>query len=156
MFGPLGAASFMDYELNKSLLHLLHSAQQKAEVIFSHAPGKVELTPRQFVVMATIARNEGLSQTDIVNATGIDRSTLADIVKRLLRKGVLVRKRTKEDARAYAVRLTAHGQTLLAQTNNQVRHTEKQLMAMLPPQARSIVLSALLQLSRSPTETDQS
>ncbi|MFZ1102753.1 MAG: helix-turn-helix domain-containing protein, partial [Hyphomicrobiaceae bacterium] len=41
-----------------------------------------------------------------MNRTGIDRSTLADIVRRLTRKGLLQRCRTNEDARAYAVRLT--------------------------------------------------
>ena len=42
------------------------------------------LTPRQFAVLMTIAEEEGLTQTDLVDRTGIDRSTLADIVARLL------------------------------------------------------------------------
>jgi DNA-binding MarR family transcriptional regulator len=49
--------------------------------------------------------NEGLSQTGIVARTGIDRSTLADLVRRLQRKGLLQRRRTKDDARAYAVKM---------------------------------------------------
>jgi hypothetical protein len=39
---------------------------------------KSDLTPRQFVVLTVIAENEGCSQTDIVDATGIDRSTIAE------------------------------------------------------------------------------
>ncbi len=56
-------------------------------------------------MLARVAGNEGLSQTDIVNLTGIDRSTLADIVRRLVKKGLLQRRRTKQDARAAAQRL---------------------------------------------------
>jgi DNA-binding MarR family transcriptional regulator len=42
-----------------------------------------DLTPRQLAVLVTVANNEGLSQTGLVDRTGIDRSTLADIVRRL-------------------------------------------------------------------------
>ena len=59
-----------------------------------------DLTPRQLAVLVTVAQNEGLSQTGLVDRTGIDRSTLADIVRRMQRKGLLQRRRTKEDARA--------------------------------------------------------
>jgi DNA-binding MarR family transcriptional regulator len=64
------------------------------------------LTVPQLAVLVTVVENEGLSQTDLVERTGIDRSTLADIVKRLKGKGQLPRKRTKEDTRTYAVKLT--------------------------------------------------
>jgi DNA-binding MarR family transcriptional regulator len=64
-------------------------------------------------VLTTVAENAGLSQTGIVDKTGIDRSTLADIVRRLSKKGLLQRRRTKADARAYAVRLTDEGEELL-------------------------------------------
>ena len=72
-----------------------------------------DLTPRQLAVLVTVANNEGLSQTGLVDRTGIDRSTLADIVRRLQRKGLLQRRRTKEDARAYAVKLTDEGRRVL-------------------------------------------
>ena len=42
------------------------------------------LTPRQLVVvLITVADNAGLSQTGIVQRTGVDRATLPDIVRRL-------------------------------------------------------------------------
>ena len=75
--------------------------------------GVGDLTPRQFAVLVTVSQNEGLSQTHLVERTGIDRSTLADIVRRMLKKGLLQRRRTKEDARAYAVKLTEEGWRVL-------------------------------------------
>ena len=44
-----------------------------------------------------------------MDRTGIDRSTLADIVARLLARGLIQRKRAKEDGRAYAIKLTPQG-----------------------------------------------
>ncbi|MEQ1711924.1 MAG: MarR family transcriptional regulator, partial [Hyphomicrobium sp.] len=54
--------------------------------------GAADLTPRQYAVLITVAQNEGLSQTNLVDKTGIDRSTLADIVRRMLKKGLLQRR----------------------------------------------------------------
>ena len=53
--------------------------------------------------------NDGKSQTELVKITGIDRSTLADLVARLMAQGYVQRRRTKEDARTNSVRLTPHG-----------------------------------------------
>jgi DNA-binding MarR family transcriptional regulator len=106
-------ASKTSGKLDRSPVHLLHRASQAVEEIFQAEIGDSDLTPRQLAVLATVAGNEGSSQTDIVNLTGIDRSTLADIVSRLVKKGLLQRRRTKQDARAYAVKLTEEGQRVL-------------------------------------------
>jgi DNA-binding MarR family transcriptional regulator len=59
-----------------SLVHLLHLASMKADRIFEETAGR-DLTPRQFQLLAAVARTPGLSQTAIVEQTGIDRSTTA-------------------------------------------------------------------------------
>ena len=96
-------------KLDRSPIHLLHRAGQCAGDIFQEKLGPTDLTPRQFAVLVTVAQNEGLSQTNLVEKTGIDRSTLADIVRRMLKKNLLQRRRTREDARAYSVKVTEEG-----------------------------------------------
>jgi DNA-binding MarR family transcriptional regulator len=87
--------------LRRSPAHLLHRAGQCAGEIFHAEIRKGDLTRRQLAVLVTVAQTDGLSQTEIVERTGIDRSTLAALVKRLQKKGLLQRRRTKEDARAF-------------------------------------------------------
>ncbi|NJO34846.1 MAG: MarR family transcriptional regulator [Rhodospirillales bacterium] len=82
-----------------SALHLLHRAGQCADELFAAQTGPIDLTPRQYEVMRVVARTDDLSQTSLVEATGIDRSTLADMIARMIDKGHLSRSRTKEDAR---------------------------------------------------------
>jgi DNA-binding MarR family transcriptional regulator len=55
--------------------------------------GDGDLAPRQHAVLVAVSQNEGLSQTNLVEKTGVDRSTLADIVRRMLKKGLLQRRR---------------------------------------------------------------
>ena len=119
-----------------SALHLLHRAGQCAGEIFQAEMGGGDLTPRQYAVLVSVSQNEGLSQTDLVEKTGIDRSTLADIVRRLLKKGLLQRRRTKDDARAYAVKLTEEGQRVLKSAEPMARKVDDRILAALPGQQR--------------------
>lgn len=74
-----------------------------------------DTSQRQITIMRAIAESSTApSQTDLVERTGIDRSTLAEIMRRLIKKGWVTRRCTKEDARAYAVRLTDEGTKALA------------------------------------------
>jgi DNA-binding MarR family transcriptional regulator len=71
-----------------------------------------DITESQYEVLSAVETYAPCSQTDLVMATGIDRSTLADVVRRLVKRGLLKRRRTKADARMYAVDLTPEGRKL--------------------------------------------
>lgn len=126
-----------------SALVLLHRAGQCADELFVHSIGTSNLTPRQFAVMAAIASSEEPSQTTLVNQTGVDRSTMADIVRRLTLRGLVQRRRTKRDARRYIVRLTAKGEEALQLGESGARRTDERLLNSLPPPQRTLFIRAL-------------
>ena len=103
--------------LDTSALHLLHRAGQCAEVLFTNETAKAESDAPPVRHPRVRGQNPDISQTGLVEQTGVDRSTLADVVRRLVKKGLLQRKRTRRDARMYAVRLTAKGQNHPEQCN---------------------------------------
>jgi DNA-binding MarR family transcriptional regulator len=103
-----------------------------------------DLTPRQLAVLTTVAQNEGVSQTRLVDRTGIDRSTLADIVRRMQRKGLLQRRRTKEDARAYAVKLTDEGRRLHRLAEPLAKRVDDRILEALPARQREQFVDDLL------------
>lgn len=129
--------------LEDSPIHLLHRAGQCAGDIFQSKMGDSDLTPRQYAVLITVANNEGLSQTHLVEKTGIDRSTLADIVRRMLKKGLLQRRRTREDARAYAVKLTEEGWRVLRAVEPIARNVDETIVATLSGDDRSRLIEIL-------------
>jgi DNA-binding MarR family transcriptional regulator len=122
--------------LHRSPIHLLHRAGQCAGDVFHAEMREGDLTPRQLAVLVTVAQNEGLSQTGLVDRTGIDRSTLADIVRRMQRKGLLHRRRTKEDARAYAVKLTDEGRRVLRSAEPTSKRVDDRILEALPSKQR--------------------
>jgi len=129
--------------LTHSPIHLLHRASQAVENAFASTVEIESLTPRQLAVLTTIAQHEGLSQTDIVEHTRIDRSTLADIVRRLQKKGLLQRRRTKEDARAYAVKLTEEGRRVLRTVGPLAERVDRRALDALPAKRRDEFMRAL-------------
>ena len=79
------------FELSESPGHLLHRAQQFAAERFAKSMAGAKLTQRQFAVLHATAKKEGLTQTDLVKATGIDRSTLAELVARMVKNGLTLK-----------------------------------------------------------------
>ena len=134
-----GSASWLD----RSPTHLVHRLAQCADNIFDTQTKEHDLTPRQVAVLTTVAENEGLSQTGIVDRTGIDRSTLADLVRRLKGRGLLERRRTKEDARAYAVKLTDQGRRVLRTIEPLAKKVDEHVLAVLPAKDRQNFISTL-------------
>jgi DNA-binding MarR family transcriptional regulator len=127
----------------RSPLHLLHRAGQRVDGLFVRHAGDTDLTPRQFVVLVAVSAADGLSQTAIVQATGIDRSSIAELVRRLVSMGYLQRRRSKRDARFYAVRLTPTGRDVLASGKRAARAANEELLALVAAHQRPAFLSAL-------------
>ena len=134
-------------QLSRSLSHLLKRAVQYSIHLYMSETGKSGLTHRQFTVLLAADAHEGRSQTELVKMTGIDRSTLADLVARLMAQGYLQRRRTKDDARTNAIRLTPIGKKMLKQAQSGAEEVDRQLLAVLPNADRKMVLDSLVSLA---------
>ncbi len=130
-------------KLEKSPYHLLKRAAQHAANIYMSDVGKRGLTQRQYTVLTAVEAGDGMSQTDLVNLTGIDRSTLADMISRLVSQGYLQRKRSKEDARTNIVRLSAAGRKALASAQPGAADVDKQILAAIPAGKRKEFIQML-------------
>jgi len=134
-------------KLEKSAYHLVRRAGQYGADIYAVHKKSKDLTPRQFAVLLTVAQNESISQIGLVDKTGIDRSTLADLVKRLVDRGLLQRRRTKEDARANALRISANGRRALNASQTAAAHADAGILAALPTDRRKGFLQDLEMIS---------
>lgn len=131
------------YDLKSSPVHLLRRCSQYAADLFDVETKGSDLTPRQLTVLIAVDANDGASQTTLVAATGIDRSTLADMIARMIQRDLLTRKRTEADARANAVRLTARGRRALNTSLTALKKTETKLLAKISATKRADFLKTL-------------
>jgi DNA-binding MarR family transcriptional regulator len=126
----------------------LHRATQVAETAYTTESQQIDLTSRQLVVLMSVGALAGPSQTAVVEHSGIDRSTLADIVRRLLKKKLIARSRDKADARAYVLHLTEDGQRLVGRANRALATAEASLKGHLSPREYESLLVALGKLAQ--------
>jgi DNA-binding MarR family transcriptional regulator len=147
--GQASKSEALRFDLAASPGHLLHRAQQFASERFSEATGGVELTQRQFAVLCAVHDEEGLTQTQLVQATGIDRSTLAELVSRMASKGLLLREKAPGDGRANAVRFTDEGRALYKTAIDGARAADDAILSALPKNKRASFAEALARISRA-------
>jgi len=139
------------YRLATSASHLLHRAEQLAADRFTQLVG-VNITLRQFAVLVAIAESPGLSQNDLVRATGIDRSTLADMMNRMQKRGWIERTVSRADARAHSVHLAAAGSAILAASTQHARAADAAILDLLARTKRKSFLNTLVKLAKISAE----
>lgn len=135
------------FALVSSPIHLLHRAQQVAADYFAARLKKNGLTVRQFVVLCAIDNHPGGTQTDLVEITGIDRSTLADLIHRLQDRGLLARNRASGDARANSVTLTPAGLKAWREAIPEAQAADEAILAILHKGKRKALIATLHDVS---------
>jgi DNA-binding MarR family transcriptional regulator len=115
---------------------------------FAATVGKAGVTPGWFGLMVIVANNEGLSQTRLARALGIDGSTMVAMIDRLEENGWLQRRRSEVDRRSHALYLTEAGNELLAQLMPQVEAHEAELAAGLSADDKQNLLGLLAKIAQ--------
>lgn len=139
-----------DFLLQDSLSHLLHRAQQMAATQSASALRKAGVTLRQFSVLAAASQEDQPSQSRLVELTGIDRSTLADMLQRMETSGLIERTKSSDDGRAKSVSLTEDGASALAAAAPAVRSADDLLINTLAKNRRTSFMDLLNTLIDGP------
>jgi len=147
---PKAAASKANmFKLTESPSHLLRRAEQFAAEMFVTSDLRDGVTLRQSVLLAAIAESEGASQSDLVRMTGVDRSTLAEMMARMESRGLIARAAARDDGRAKSVRLTAQGRRRLDDALPAMRQVDRALLAAIPSANRSLFRALLVSLAEA-------
>jgi DNA-binding MarR family transcriptional regulator len=135
------------FDLSESPSHLIRRCAQYFGDLYAHEAGTSDLTKQQYTLLSALEHNDGVSQTALVDITGIDRSTLAEMVRRMLDKGLLSRERTEEDQRANAVAISNSGRKALRTARAASERAEKALLEALPLAERPRFVRLLAQIA---------
>ncbi|ALG71953.1 transcriptional regulator [Azospirillum thiophilum] len=137
--GPL--PELVGYNLRKAQVAVFQS--------FQTAVAPHDITPGQFGVLIMIRENEGLSQSDLGTAVGIDRSTMVAVIDRLESRGLVVRAPSPNDRRSYALRLSPEGQSLMDDLIPRVQAHDQGMVKDLSPEEQVQFIDFLRRVSRA-------
>jgi DNA-binding MarR family transcriptional regulator len=122
----------------------LRQAQAASFRHLDRAPGAVgDLSPGRFSLLTVIEANPAVTQTRIARAFGIDKSTLSPVVDHLVKRGLLARRRSRTDGRAYGLTLTAAGARALAATRARIEAQERLLRDALSAREYGALMAML-------------
>ncbi|MGN9840398.1 MarR family winged helix-turn-helix transcriptional regulator [Nonomuraea sp. H19] len=86
------------------------------------------LTGPQFAVLTAVDNYPGVDQGSLASSVALDRSTMADIVRRLEDNGLIVRHTALHDGRRKLLHLTEAGAQRLREVNRRARELDEQLL----------------------------
>lgn len=133
--------------LDQLIGYQLRRAQTVLFQDFSMALGEQHITPGQFGLLVKIKHNEGISQTGLAKAVGVERSTLGETIDRFEKRGLVERRRHAVDRRAYALFLTEEGEKFLQDAVPLVFDHEKKVTETFTEEERSTLLRLLCKIS---------
>jgi DNA-binding MarR family transcriptional regulator len=125
----------------------LRMAQDATFHAFSRRSQEIGETPGRFATLTLIARNPGISQTELSHASGRDKSTLTPVVEDLVRRGLIQRKRTRTDRRTYRLSLTPLGKKTLTNLTRCARRHERSLDSIIGRRDRLRFLQILKRIA---------
>ena len=122
--------------------YLLRRNNQRSVDIFSQYVG-TDVTRQQIGTLLALERNPGASQRDLVDATGVDKSTLKEMLNRMVERGWVARKRDATDSRAWTMSLTIEGRDLLLERIEKVAAAQQEMLRPLSSDDRATLLRCL-------------
>lgn len=146
-----GQPSDLDIDLGvlrDSIGYVLRRAQIAVFQDFARVMHKLNLRPAQYAVLAIIAANPGLKQTQVSEALGINRANFVPLLDELERRRLAKRERAVADRRSHALYLTAKGAAIFEQAYREIRtNHERRLVQRTGPKGKQQLLQLLEQLA---------
>jgi DNA-binding MarR family transcriptional regulator len=125
----------------------LRMAQEAAFQAFSHLSQEIGESPGRFATLTLIARNPGISQTELSLANGRDKSSLTPVVEDLVKRGLVERKRMESDRRTYRLNLTPSGKKVLTMLTRCARRHERNLDRVIGERDRKRFIQILKKIA---------
>lgn len=122
-----------DYEIGV----LLRKAHRKAAEAFNDALKPLDIQGKHFGVLLLLRRLGPLSQRQLIDHLGSDKSAMVRSIDDLEARDLCVRRPAEHDRRAHAVALTPHGEEIFARAERDARAVGRELLAGFDPAERA-------------------
>jgi len=135
----------IDAPERRRLPPLLRRAWYGLNQAFRRRIAHLEITPDQFTAMRILleCEDQPLSQCDLTRLMSSDPNTVASLLKRMERAGLIERKPHETDRRAHRIRLKPIGKRKYTAAREIAVALQSEVLAILPEQRREEFLTDL-------------
>ena len=128
-------------------LHQIHVA------MFHEECGNFSITPVQFGLLTILEGKSPLDQVTLAAEVGIDRTNVADVVKRLEGRGLVERRANQSDRRTRLVSITEDGRMFRQRVQKCMEIAQERFVGPLNEEDRRLFMRLLRNLIESNNET---
>jgi DNA-binding MarR family transcriptional regulator len=133
---PVGRDELVDAVLGASRALVAVAARSLADLA-------EDVTLAQYRALVELAARGPQRPADLASALGVDRSTATRMCDRLVRKGLVQRRRISADRRVVRISLTGAGRALVEEVTRRRRVEIAQILRRMPRADRASALAAL-------------
>ena len=133
----------VDCPSRRRLPLLLRRAWYGLNLAFRRRLAHLELTPDQFTVMRTLLENDGITQRELAHLISSDPNTVAALVTRMEKSGLLERETHERDRRANRLRLGRRGKVIYERARREAVALQSEILRGLPEANREAFLEQL-------------
>lgn len=127
-------------------LHQIHCA------LFLEELREANLTPVQYGLLTALAFRGELDQGSLAEELGLDRTTAAEVLSRLEKRGLVSRKPNPRDRRARLAKITRRGRALTAAMFSAMQRAQDRMCAPLSQKERDVFMATLIRLIEANNE----
>jgi DNA-binding MarR family transcriptional regulator len=130
--------------------HLIRRAHQFSTAVFMEEAKSISLTPVQFSALTVICDRPGVDAKRVSDLIFFDPSTIGNVLDRLEKRGLIVRKRGLKDRRTKRLFLTPAGDAAIQKIVRRIPEVSRRILGPLSAQERRQFLSFLSRLVSAP------
>ncbi|AIX73772.1 MULTISPECIES: MarR family winged helix-turn-helix transcriptional regulator [Mixta] len=139
--------------LDREAFHLMRQLFQEHTACWQQL--LPDLTKPQYSVLRAVADKPGIEQVELMDAAVSTKATLAEMLSRLEKRGVIRREHAPEDKRRRFVYLTAEGEVQLKQAMPLANEVDRAFLSRLTADEQETFVQLLGKMARTSTEKRQ-
>ena len=128
---------------------LLRRAWYGLNQAFRRRLAHLGITPDQFTVMRTLLEHSGLTQRELTQLMTSDPNTVASLLERMEKAGLVERQAHEKDRRAHRLRLKASGRRKYEEARDIAIRLQTEILSAIAPEMRDSFLKNLDAVSES-------
>lgn len=119
--------------LNERFSHALHNTARVWRVALDRRLKDLGMGQASWITIATLAKNQPLSQTELASRIGVEDPTMVSMIDRLCKAGYLLRTPSDKDRRVKLVSLTPSGHDIYARVRTEAEAFRLELLGDADP-----------------------
>ncbi|MBL4801085.1 MAG: MarR family transcriptional regulator [Emcibacter sp.] len=127
---------------------LIRRLQQIQVAVFLSECQEEKITPIQWGILTIVTDFPNSGHIEISEELGLDRSNVANVVTRLVDRGLLSRITNKEDRRRKSINVTEEGLEIMKKVRAKARRAQDKVLGPLEESEREIFMELLGRLVR--------